>query len=280
MKSWDLPLFLLLGIISGLLYGWLIAPPQTVLTPNLLRAADQDAYREVIAAAYAANGDLERARARLSLFQEDPATALAAQAQRMLAAGRPFAEIQPLVRLATDLRRPTTTAPVVATPLASIPLLSPPTPLPSPVPETPLPTESENPPPSETLPLPTVMIPTPSSAFTPIPTIGGFFGLTDYKTFCDPTLPEGILQVQVMDERNQPLPGVPILLVWEGGQETFYSGLKPELGNGYADALLQPDLIYSLQVGGGEPVGNISPPPCPPESGLRYGALLLTFTRK
>lgn len=279
MKSWDLPLFLLLGVISGLLYGWLIAPPQTVLTPDLLRAADQDAYREAISAAYIANGDLERARARLSLFQEDPATALAAQAQRMLAAGRPFSEIQPLVRLATDLRRPTAPPEIKATPLASV-LLPSPIPSPSDAPETPFPIEEENPPLSETPSFPTPILPTFSSVFTPIPTIGGVFGLTDYKTLCDPNLPEGLLQVQVTDERNQPLAGVPILLVWEGGQETFYSGLKPELGNGYADALLQPALIYSLQVGGGEPVGNLSPPPCPPESGLRYGAFLLTFKRR
>jgi hypothetical protein len=276
---WDLLFALLAGIAGGLLYAWVIAPPQVTLTPDLLRPADREAYYEVIAAAYAANGDLERARARLSLFSEQAPASLAAQAQRMLAAGRPFEEIQPLVRLAADLGKPTPPAQPPATPLALVTPLPPPSPT---SPATPPPEEitPEPPPTEETLAIPTLPLVTPQSAFTPVPTVGGFFTLSDYRTLCDPERTPGLLQVWVNDERGQPLPGVPLLLVWEGGQEVFYTGLKPELGNGYADALLQAERLYSLQVGGGEPISNLSAPSCPPESGLRYGSIALTFTRK
>ncbi len=280
-RSLDLLLALLLGVGIGLLYAWWIAPPQVTFTPDLLRSSDKEAYYEVIAAAYAANGDLERARARLALFGEEPSAALAAQAQRMLAAGRPFSHIQPLVRLAADLGRPTPSFPIVATPLSAVTPLSRPQLSPSPTVEI-VPSEQDLPPPTaETAPIiPTLSIPTLGSAFTPIPTVGGIFTLSNYETRCDPNLPQGLLQVWVKDERDQPLAGVPVLLVWDGGQETFYTGLKPEIGNGYADVLLQPDLLYRLQVGGGEPIGNLSPPPCPPESGIRYGSIILTFGRK
>ncbi len=276
---WDLLFSLLLGIAGGLLYAWVLAPPEVTLTPDLLRSPDKEAYYEVIAAAYAANGDLERARARLSLFPDAAPGTLAAQAQRMLAAGRPFEEIQPLVRLAADLAKPTPVTQVPATPLAlvistslSFPT-STTTPLPEEIPPEPLPTEA-------TLTVSTLPVVTPQSVFTPIPTIGGFFTLTDYRTLCDPGLIPGLLQVWVNDANGRPLAGVPLLLVWEGGQEVFYTGLKPELGDGYADTILQPEQLYSLQVAGGEPISNLSAPACPPESGLRYGSIALTFARK
>lgn len=232
-QALDLWLALILGVGLGLLYAWLIAPPQVTFTPDLLRPSDKEAYYEAIAAAYAANGDLERARARLALFGEEPATALAAQAQRMLAAGRPFSQIQPLVRLAADLGRPTPSSPIVATPLSAITPLTRPPVSPSPTVE-PIPTENDLPPPTPetTLAIPTLPVPPVSAAFTPIPTVGGIFTLNNYETRCDPNLPQGLLQVWVNDERNRPLAGVPILLVWDGGQETFYTGLKPEIGNG------------------------------------------------
>ncbi len=278
-RPWDLLFALLVGIVGGLLYAWVIAPPQVTLTPDLLRPADREAYYEVIAAAYAANGDLERARARLSLFSEQAPASLAAQAQRMLAAGRPFEEIQPLVRLAADLGKPTPLPQPPATPLALVTPLPPPSPT-SPAAPPPEEMPPELPPTEATFVIPTLPQVTPQSAFTPVPTVGGLFTLTDFRTLCDPERMPGLLQVWVNDARGQPLAGVPLLLVWEGGQEVFYTGLKPELGNGYADALLQAERLYSLQVGGGEPISNLSAPSCPPESGLRYGSIALTFTRK
>lgn len=281
---WDLILAFLLGLGGGLLYAWVIASPEIVLTPELLRAEDKDAYREVIAAAYAANSDLERARARLSLLGDaDPSQALAAQAQRMLAAGYPFELVQQLVRLASDVqKRPLNTENLPpATPLAVLftPLSPSPTPSVSPTepPEAP-----DSPPPSlteEAFTIPTLPAFTPRPAMTPVPTVGGFFRMINYETRCDAALPEGLLQVLVNDERGRPLAGVPILLVWDGGQELFYTGLKPEMGDGYADAQLQPQLTYNLQVGGGEPLSHLGIPACPPESGIHYGSVLLTFNR-
>ena len=86
---WDILLALLAGLGLGLVYSWAISPPRIVdAQPAALRADFKDQYRSVIAAAYAATGNLPRAQARLSLLGDpDPIEALNAQAQRMLATG-------------------------------------------------------------------------------------------------------------------------------------------------------------------------------------------------
>ncbi|HIE57173.1 MAG TPA: hypothetical protein EYP88_02930, partial [Anaerolineales bacterium] len=89
--SWYLFTGLVIGIILGLIYAWIIAPVQYVDTePVTLRADLKDTYRLTIAQSYAVTGDLARAQARLALLgDEDSAQALAEQAQRAHADGAP-----------------------------------------------------------------------------------------------------------------------------------------------------------------------------------------------
>ena len=42
--------------------------------------------------------------------------------------------------------------------------------------------------------------------------------------------------------------GVEALVVWDIGQSTFFTGLKPELGPGFADFTMQEGVTYSLQL--------------------------------
>ena len=74
-------------MIVGLVYSWVVSPTAQVEThPNLLRDDYKDIYRSLIARAYRANVNLPRAEARLELIgDQEPALALAAQAQRFLA---------------------------------------------------------------------------------------------------------------------------------------------------------------------------------------------------
>ncbi len=93
------------GLALGVLYAWVISPTRYVdTTPATLRADFKDQFRTAISAAYAATGNLDRARARLILLGDpDPVQALTAQAQRMLATGQPFSVAQQVAQLATDL---------------------------------------------------------------------------------------------------------------------------------------------------------------------------------
>jgi len=59
----------------------------------------------------------------------------------------------------------------------------------------------------------------------------------------------------------------------------FFTGLKPELGNGYADFLMFPDTSHAVQLAlGSEIAVNLVPPACQTPSGENYlGGYKLTF---
>lgn len=274
---WPLLLALLAGLGLGLLYSWVISPVRYVnTTPASLRADFKDRYRALIAAAYAATGDLERARVRLSLLSdENPIEALNAQAQRMLAAGESLAAIRQVAQLATDLQNALAVSPSptgIAMPLSASPTeptlslpLSPPT-------ETPI---TANP--TETLsPLPTL---TPLPRPSPTATLSLPFRLISQESLCDENLPPAQMQIIVQDVQQKQLPGIEIIVTWPGGEDHFFTGLKPDLGNGYADFIMQADTAYSVQIAsGGVPVSDLRPPLCTATNGASYtGGLRLTF---
>ncbi len=286
LRIFHLLLALLAGLGLGLVYSWFLSPVTYVdANPALLRADFKDQYRVVIAASYAATQDLARARARLELLGDaDPVSVLTAQAQRMLAAGEPFDAVRPLAQLATDLQRG-----FVAKPF---------TPLPFPTlntPESPSPIAAETQPPPEgeatITPQPTAafehtpLVPvtaetnTPRPTFTPSAAPGAPFVLVGQDVICDPSLPPGLLQFMLIDARQRQAAGVEIVVTWNRGEDRFFTGFKPELGNGYADFLMEADTVYSVRiVSGGSFVPNISAPVCThPNGGSYSGGLLLTF---
>jgi len=211
---------LLLGLAAGLLYGWVVQPVRlTDTAPSALRSDFQDEYVGLIAAAYAATGDLPRARARLELLPEagDP-DHVAALAQSWLAAGRPEREILALAGLASDLKgRPSPTAPSPSTV----------------VPATALPTARPTRPP-----------PTPF----PTPTPGAAFRLAERALVCDDPAEEPRLQVVVRDAAGRGVPNVLVRVIWDAGQDQFYTGLKPELGLGFGDFTIEPGVEYAVQL--------------------------------
>jgi hypothetical protein len=323
---------LIIGLALGLLYAWVIQPVRTAkTTPATLKPADKDRYRALIAAAYAANGDLLRAKARLELLKDpDPYNALAEQAQRALAEDEDSKQARqlgvlavaigqenggnPILTLVASPQLEDETTPTVVTmqsaqitrsrskPGSNL------TPPPSPtitqaapsspaqttiVADTPAPTvdatatqaslPSETPQPTSTATRTFTPAPSPSPVILPTrtntPTPGAPFVLENQERICDQALSDPLLQVQVTDAQSQPVPGVEIVVSWPGGEEHFYTGLKPELGLGYADFTISPDEAYSLRLAaGGQTVTGLSAVDCEASNGERYwGAWLLTF---
>ena len=88
-SSWYLLTGIILGLILGLAYAWLINPViYKSGPPAALGEVDKDFYRVTIAQVFWVTGDLERASLRLVLLEDpDPVDALGAQAQRALATG-------------------------------------------------------------------------------------------------------------------------------------------------------------------------------------------------
>ena len=286
------PLVLILALAAGfglgLTYAWVIAPVQYVeAEPRILRDDFKDHFRSAIAAAYAANMDLERARARLDLLGDpDPSQALVAQAQRMLAAGESPEAVQHVALLASALDgevaanqpSPATETPFAdtsSTPETVTETLVQPEETATAVSTTPEPTiEIE---PTNTL-LPQLSA-TPRPTRTPTATLGAPYQLIGEETVCEPDLAEGLLQVVVFDIRRNQIPGAEIVVTWNNGEEHIFTGLKPELGHGYADFLMTPDITYSVRMAdGGTPASELSVPECENEGGDSYlGGLRLTF---
>jgi hypothetical protein len=270
----------LAGLGLGLAYSWLIAPVKYVdANPSILRADFKDQYRVVIAAAYGSSHDLERARVRLSLLGDaDPKQALSAQAQQMLAAGEPFENARLLAQLASDLQAGIVSLP--STPTLTAISIDTPTATNQPV------GVSETVSVEETL-IPTGVIetplvfasPTPRPTHTPIPPPGKPFALVGQDTVCDTALTEGLLQVMLMDSRRRQVPGIEIIVTWNGGEDRFFTGFKPEVGNGYADFQMEEGIIYSVRViESGRSVPDISIPTCTDANGQQFlGGILLTF---
>ncbi|PWH13397.1 MAG: hypothetical protein DDG59_14345 [Anaerolineae bacterium] len=266
---------LLLGLIFGLVYSFWIQPVQyTDLSPDLLSAADKDQYRALIAVAYLANRDLVRARARLALLKDSDAYGvLAAQAQRWLAEGKAADEARALGLLAADLAQAQATllAPTVATPAnlpQSAPTVSPASPAASV--STPSPTARSLPPSASQA--------SPEPSTSPAPR----FLLRKRESLCDPALGKGLIIVYVWDAQGNELPGVELVVNWEGGEGRFFTGLKPELGLGYADFTMQAGVAYSVRIAsGGEPVYNLSAPSCTAANGETFpGVWILEFIQE
>ncbi|MBN1304021.1 MAG: hypothetical protein JXA13_06260 [Anaerolineales bacterium] len=287
-----LPLQLLFGLLIGfgigLLYSWVISPgKQTDLSPAALRSDFKDQYRSVIAASFASTGNLERARARLALLEEqEPGKRLAAQAQRMIASeGDDSTTIQALALLANALQQsdaqPTNAPPpgaATTTPVPAEPASTPDTDG-----ENTTAPQPENETGEESVPtLAAFYTPTPRPAPTGTPTPGVPFFLNEQETICDPALSEGLLQVVVLNTANKPVPGVKIVVNWNTGEEYFFTGLKPEIGIGYADFIMHPDIIYSLIVGNStSPTTGLTPPVCQTTDGNIYsGSLRLSFRQQ
>lgn len=274
---WAWLLALALGFGLGTAYAWIISPVQYVdAEPLVLRDDFKDHYRMAIAAAYASTGDLERARARLTLLGDpNPSQVLTAQAQRMLATGESSETVQQVALLAAALEGQTVASPLTATPLNKPEPSRQPVDTPTSTPETGLPT-AEVEPTSTSIPLSTA---TSRPTRTSTPTLGAPYQLVGQDTVCDPELAEGLLQVIVTNATRKQIPGAEIIITWSGGEEHIFTGLKPELGNGYADFRMTPDVIYSVRMAdGGTPASGISTSTCTVTDSSTYlGGILITF---
>jgi hypothetical protein len=75
------------------------------------------------------------------------------------------------------------------------------------------------------------------------------FVLANVSTFCDDEL-SGIIEVFVQDFGNVGLPGMPVRVRWDNGENTFFTGLKPERGPAYADFEMELGKGYIIDMPG------------------------------
>jgi outer membrane biosynthesis protein TonB len=186
-----LPIGMLCGLLFGLVIGYLWPVHYSDVDVSDLQAKYREDYIIMVADAFALDGDVDKARERLSrLNVPNPEQLVSALADRYVEEGRDPEEIERLVRLAdalgvstesmlhkigaiTPSATPTATALPTATPAPTAtptatpkPTEAPPTPTDTPLPtNTPIPTKKPVPPTKTPTPAPPTNTPTPAVDF-------------------------------------------------------------------------------------------------------------------
>ena len=249
---WGLGFGLILGISAGLAYAWAINPVVEYSTePWQLRPDDRAHYMVAITLAFMGDSDLNRAVERLLTLQGQDVNAdvfqqVANTACRLASTGYvdnnsglmairsmmtfyqlqgrtgcadtllPAGNIEPTPRVVIDAPTPTLQPPATKTPTPVSAVEATPT-------------------------SPRVIVPTsvPQRDFV----------LANVSTFCDAEL-SGLIEVFVQDFGGVGIAGMPVRVRWDEGQDTFFTGLKPERGPAYADFQMEPGKGYILDMPG------------------------------
>lgn len=212
-------LCLVLGLAAGLGYAWFVAPPPSSAAPDRLNPVDRDLYLRLVAAAYAADGNGDRAAGRLAAAGPDAAARLAALLAADLSAGRPVGD---LAQLAADLNLSVPAAALLVTPL----------PLPPATTAAAVPSEA-----------------TPSPAPTVAPVV-----VLDRQLLCSGEDTRRLV-VGIVDEAGRPQPGITVTArrtdaTGNDASSTAVTGFSAAGEAGTADFAMPSGVIYVLELDG------------------------------
>lgn len=249
----------LVGLSVALYYAWAVNPVEYIQTaPGSLRSEYRRSYLQLIAHSYVSTGNLGRASARLALFDsEDMPAELAALAQSEAAQGDAPADAQALALLASGLGAQ------VATEAPTPPSTHVAGTLPSSTPE-PSPSSS----PSAVR----------ASSSTPATENGIRFEIEERLISCQGSDLPPQLMIEVLDDDGEPIPGIELTVIWDEGQDRFFTGLKPEISPGFADFVMETGVRYALQVAGSDVlVDDLVSESCRWENGQYPGSVSLVI---
>jgi hypothetical protein len=87
-----------------------------------------------------------------------------------------------------------------------------------------------------------------------------------------------LIEVVVYDAFLEPIPGIEILVSWEGGSDHFFTGYHPENGQGYGDFTMEPEFFYRVELADGSTaVDGLQIEDCGAEIGGFAGGWRLTY---
>lgn len=244
-----------LGVGLGLGYAWVLNPVVEYATePWQLGPADRDQYMVAIALGFAGDGNLDRAVERmLALYPPnalalDPFQEFADAACRLATTGyvdsnsgrRAIRSMMTFYQLQGKTGCADTLIPDINMQPTAVVQIELPTPtLPPPATKTPTAPAGAG----------AAASPTPPRIVVPTSAPQRDFVLANVSTFCDPDR-SGIIEVFVQDYDGVGIPGEAVRVRWDGGQDTFYTGLQPERGPGYADFQMEAGREYIIEMPG------------------------------
>lgn len=260
---------LIIGVAIGLYYAWIVEPVVfTESSPARLSRRYQEEYILLISQSYEANGNWDKAEDRLlAMGDPDMASRVADQLEDFLRRGEPAPVLKSLAILAARLGvqnpaiaafapLPTSTprAEAVASSARSQSQLQ----------ETLAPTPTPRP----------TLTPTPVPSATVLPV----FRLLEREQLCESFEDIDRIEVIAVDSFLEPLPGAEVLVTWENGSDRFFTGFQPELGLGYGDFTLSPDITYTVEMAeGSQIVSDLRLEICDGFGGGQTGGWRLTF---
>ncbi len=270
---------LVLGVGAGLFYAWTIDTRIEYDTdPWQLKAEDRAQYIAAITLNFAYDGNLSRAIQRLIELRptNDPIQEVADVACQLATTGyastssglRAIRSMMVFYQLQGRTGCADTLIAVQeeATPVVVIDVPTP-TPLP-PASKTPTPESAARP------------SPTPPRAVVPTAQPQSEYQVAGINTFCD-TNNSGVIEVFVQNFNGQGVPGEAVRVRWDTGDDTFYTGLKPERGPGYADFQMEAGKAYIVEMPGrSNPTAQpLVAAPCTTEAGERATSSYRVFFR-
>lgn len=228
----------LIGLALTLVYTWYLVPQIPPTTPANLTQADKETYLVLVAAAYRHDGDWQKAQARLArLGDKNIADTVAALTRANIDRNADPRDIRALATLAEALG---TTESYMLVYLATA------TPLPT---STPTITPTPSPTPKSTR--------TPSSSPTVFATITPRATATNNRNkqyrvaqsvpLCNPNNTE-TMRIYIRDKTGAGIAGEKIIVLWNGGENTLYTGFKSVENPGYADFQMTIDQNYQVKL--------------------------------
>lgn len=274
------PFYLLTGLIIGAVVGvlatrLLLPVRYTDTEPSTLRTDQREVYRNLVSRAYLAEADVNRARSRLNLLKDTAMVEeLIAQAQNALASTDQQANARAMALLAAALSKTgiqVTPLPGVVTPLVMTEATS----TPGAVVKTITPTAAASQTAITSTPANTASL---RATATPQPTQGSPYQMVSKEDVCLPGAAP-LMRIHVQDSQGNPVMGVKIeITLVNSAPAYFFTGLYPEIDNGYADYLMISSTLYSLRVGeGGQLVTGLQAPVCTADGSSYTGGLKLVF---
>jgi hypothetical protein len=260
---------LVIGLLGGLIYTWVIQPVEYYNTyPPLMGETYRRTWIAMTAQAYGAEGNWERTRVRLTDLPEDEVRQVVTdELERAVAAGASFLYLQRISELAQAYGASSPAIQIYGEGEALD------TPTARPTVPTATPTVTLTPTPTST----------PTPTFTPTPTARPTSVFSPSIRVVSQTLtctiqPRIAVSIEIsatLDEESDDEPVWTgdamreIWLLWDGGADRAITGFRPEQGQGYADFTVVPGRVYNLYVDSptGVPVRTLQAEPCAPDEG-------------
>jgi len=261
---------LILGFAGALYYAWIFEPVVfTEASPARFSDRYKAEYILLISQSFEADGNWSRAEERLAVLN-DPAVdqTVGALLEEFLRKGESAADMKSLAQLARKLGVQNAAVSIFApqpTPTAAILQTAP--------------AAARNTPEiRETAPATSTPLPTLTPSPVPSPTQVPVYRLLRQEQLCNLEEPIRRVEVITVDPFLEPLPGAEVIILWDGGNDHFFTGFQPERGLGYGDFAMSQDVSYRVMMAeGSQTVTGVSITSCEQRDGGMDGGWRLTF---